>query len=88
MKYLIEPMVKLANILYKGDGIPINKKESPKYYKLASEKGHLISMFCYAYMNDIGVSNFFDKFFNFHFTFNIKFYRIYSLIFLLEFFQC
>ena len=43
-------MITYATMLYKGDGIAVNKKEAVRYYKMAADKGNENAMFIYAAM--------------------------------------
>ena len=43
-------MCNYANILYEGNGVPVNKEEAIKYYKISADKGVDKAMHMYAYM--------------------------------------
>ena len=41
-------MFEYAQIIFHGDGVPVNKNESIKYYKKADDEDHVEAMFKYA----------------------------------------
>lgn len=45
---------KYAHMAFQGDGIPVDKKEAAKYFKMAADKGYSGAMFFYAEMLERG----------------------------------
>ena len=43
-----DAMYLYGNMLYNGEGMPINKEESARYYKISADKGNIEGMFLYA----------------------------------------